>query len=621
MTDSFVNVVEKKGELESQKGKTKPNWKLFGIIGGLFGTALLVIYIVVGVRNGFFGRRKGVNVRVIDSKHQAEGEETDAAEVDRSSIRSVRAIHKLNSPGSIDVKDGPDGENADSNGFKSGLQQKPPGTKVVSPTKLTPHNTAPVDPITDARNQTEASEGRTSKTLADPSDANITPPIKTDDPRSQQNSSNVSVIDQNSPENKSEPDSSQSGFSLPKDFIEPPPGDLSDEIRNVIKNVEKPADFKNALNELRRKAQPPKTLRKIEAALYADNLVEKEMKKLVLESVMEGGDEKIKAALETYHRAVLQTKAAVELPSNGKDIKDVEMYGIVRKCLSEGTLSASDKTKLEDILSSPEETYTMKANSAQYLALKLKGCSEEEAAGTVKAYFKGSDQTKKDYEKFTLLAWAMMYFENFNENKEKTAKRYYSYALLKDSLPHELRDEHLYRTDAKELLLELIGGYPSSLLENVKSGEIPLIDTIRSAIASAGFPKDNFLFMAKFARQLMTFIRDVGYIKDQEEPSKHTREIKAVIDYCQHLIKKYVLLVRLKPKDPRVTNLKEWKAYKSDPFNLDIIRNLFNAVPKIGLDPDSVHQYVYENIQMQYYRTGCKILLESYQKLMVDYKF
>ena len=615
MTDSLSVkkvVVEKEKKLEDHKGKKKPNWKLYGIIGSLFGAVLLIIFIVLGVRNESFGRRKGgVNVRDRSSSQQeVKDDATGAAGADRDGRR-------LKTPVPAGAKDGSEGENdADNNAV---LQGKPPGEKVLDPARLTPQSTRTADPITDLRTQTEAS--RTTKSLADSSDA----------PGTNINPTTAGTIGTGSQQNSS---TSQSEFSLPKEFIMPPPDDLSDEISNVIKNADNPTDFKNALNVLRRKAQVPKNLRKIDAANYVDNLVEKEMKRVVLECVMEGDEGKIKAALEKYHKAVLQTKAVVELPRDANDIKDVEMYRIVRKCLSEGTLSASDKAKLEDILSSPEETYTMNSSfSAQFLALKLKGCSEEEAADTVKAYFRGSDQTKKDYETFTWRAWYYMFFENFYENKGRVASWNSEYSLAKASLPHELRDEHLYRTDVKKLLLELISAYPSSLLENVTRDEIPLISTIRTAIASAGFPKDDPLFMAKFSRQLVSYIRDVGYKKVQEElnvnnkvqeedPSIDTiQEINDVLDYCESLIIKYVVLVRVEPKDPRVTNLKEWKAYNNDPYNLDIIKRLLKAVSEIGLDPYSVHQYIRHTMRMQYYDTGRSTLLDSFNNLGHDLEF
>ena len=195
------------------------------------------------------------------------------------------------------------------------------------------------------------------------------------------------------------------------------------------------------------------------------------------------------------------------------------------------------------------------------------------------------------------------------------------YSELSKTLPRELHDEHLYRSDVKKLLLELISGHPSPMLEDVKISQIPSIEKIENAIASAGFPREDPLFMAKFTRQLMSYIRDIGYEMVQEKPSM-TDWIQNIIDYCESLIKKYIKLVQLEPKDPRITNLKEWKAYKNDPYNLDIIRSLYRAVSRTGLDPTSVEWYVRHSIIMQrLYAGSTSTLTSSFQQMMIDLGF
>ena len=383
--------------LKKQKEKRKLNWKLWGAIGAFCSSALILLFIILGVRNRSIGKKKDVNTRGNNSK-QLESDETGGSGASRD---GSRVPHGLKSPVTEDLKDGSEGENADS-GVSSGLQQKPPGSKALNPIKLTRQQTGPADRISDPSSLTEGSKTGATKTqtnsTADFSRTNpIVPPTKTDTTNSQQvdtTESDASGTNPNSRQNKSEPDASQSEISLPSSFIEPTPDHLSEDVTNVIKNVDSPAGFENALNELRRKAQPPKSLRESKAPYYADILVEREMRKAVLKNVMEGDEMKIKAALEKYHKTLQQTKAVSKLPSDAKDIKDVELYQIVRKCLIEGTLSASDKTKLEDIFANPEKTYTMRQVSSQYLGLKLRGDSVEDAAATVKAYFSASDQMK-----------------------------------------------------------------------------------------------------------------------------------------------------------------------------------------------------------------------------------
>ena len=383
---SKVETGAEKKELIKQKEKKKPNWKLWGGIGGICGSALIVLFIVLGVRSRSTLKREGVNTRGNNSK-QPESDETGGSGASRD---GSKALHRLKPPVIKDSKDSTKGETADT-GSSSILQQKPPGPKVLDPIKLTRQQTGPADRINNPNSS--GSETRTTKT--DSADPLVTTPIvpsTTTNTISQQvdtTESDASGIDPNSRNNVS-----QSEILLPSNFIEPTPDNVSEDVGDVIRNVDNPTDFKNALNKLRRNVQPPEGLLDSKVSYYADNLVENEMRKAVLKNVMEGDQEKIKAALNKYHKAVQQTNAVVELPSDARDIKDVEMYRIVRKCLSEGTLSASDKTELEDILSSPEKTHTMAEHSSQCLGLKLKDDSVEDAAATVKAYFSASDQMK-----------------------------------------------------------------------------------------------------------------------------------------------------------------------------------------------------------------------------------
>ena len=362
MTAPLSKRVETGAEKEQvkQKEKKKLNWKLWGTIGGLCGSVLILFFIILGVRNRSTGKKESVNTMGNNSK-QPKSDETGGSGASRD---GSRVTHELKHSVTKDSKNGSEGENGDTVSITS-LQRKPPGPKVLEPIKLTRQQTAPADRINDSSSSTDGSKTRAAKTQinsVDPSGTNpMVPPPKTDT-RSQQvdtSESDASGTDPNSRQNKTEPDVSPSEISLPSNFIEPTPDNLSEDVANVIKSVDNPNDFENALNELRRKAQAPESLSKSKAPYYADNLVETEMRKVVLKNVMEGDEEKIKAALDKYHKAVLQTKAVSELPSDADDIKEVEMYRIVRKCLSEGTLSASEKTKLEDILVSPDSTYTI----------------------------------------------------------------------------------------------------------------------------------------------------------------------------------------------------------------------------------------------------------------------
>ena len=459
---------------------------------------------------------------------------------------------------------------------------------------LASKRTGPVDRINDPNSSTEGSDTNS----VDSSKRNpIELPTMTETDSLVE--SNASRLNTNSQENRSESDASQFTFSLPNGFIEPTPKYLSEYVGNVIKNVDNPTDFKNALNGLRRKAKAPVNLRKSMVPYYADMLVEKEMRKAVLENVMEGDEEKIRAALGKYYRSVLQTKAVSELPSDAKDIKDVEMYRIARKCLLKGTLSASDKTKLEDILWSPEKTYTMGKYSSLCLGLKLKGDSVKDAAATVMAYFSGSDQLKEDY---GFLSWhtdRFMFPVYFYQSREYMISGRSEYSLFRESLPHELHDEFFYRDDVKEMLLELIRGHPSNMLEDVKKYKLPLYSKIEKAITSAGFPRDDPLFMAKFSLQLWRYAGDVAYKMIQKTPGRDVYYIEKIMKYCESLMVKHITLVQLEPKDPRITNLMEWRAYKDDTYNLGLIINLSQAVSKAGIDPTSVEEYVYQTIEMQ----------------------
>ena len=396
---------------------------------------------------------------------------------------------------------------------------------------------------------------------------------------------------------------------LPKDFIEPTPESLLEEVGKVIKSVDNPTDFESALNGLRGKAQPPKGLHKVKIANYADNLVEREMRRAFLESVVVGDEEKIKFALEKYHKAVLQTKAVIELPSDAKDIKDIEMYQVVRKCLSEGTLSASDKTKLENILLSPEQIFTMVQTASQYLGYKLKRASEQEAAAIVKVYFCGSEEVKAQYESFSYWGWWAKFPPKTSKSKNRLEFRC---RLSETGLPVELQGADLYQSDAKTMLLELICGYPSTLLEELKRDGVPSIDTINAAIA--GFPQNDPLFMANFSRLLNSFLRDLEL--EMVVAGLNTDEIKDVIDHCDALLAKYVTLVGVEPKDPRITSLQEWRAYKNDPSHIDTIRSLLQSVSSIGLDPYYVHQYVSENNKAL--GKSSPQFHESYQKLVKE---
>ena len=247
----------------------------------------------------------------------------------------------------------------------------------------------------------------------------------------------------------------------------------------------------------------------------------------------------------------------------------------------------------------------------------------EDAAATVKAYFGGSDKMKEEYGTFSWYAWTFMFFQHFNENKGFLASDNVEYSLARDSLPFELHDEFFYRSDVKKMLLELIDGHPSPMLEDVKINQIPSIEKIRTAITSAGFPRDDPLFMAKFTRQLMSYVRDIGYKMIQKsglEPNTKRSmkpEIQKVINYCESLMMKYGLLVQLEPKDPRVTSLREWKAYRSDPYNFDVIRSLSRAVSNTGLDPSSVESYVYQTMRMHLQETGTSTLHDMYQQMVI----
>ena len=393
---------------------------------------------------------------------------------------------------------------------------------------------------------------------------------------------------------------------LPAKFLLPNTLEFMDDADKVAENAfEDKKVFLDSLNE-QRKAYKKKYPYSSSYANGMDSLVESRLREKFIKKVMKGNMEDIKSGLETYHWAIKQTNVPAEIPADIKDIKDVEIYRIVRKCLAERVLAEEDKLKLQNILQHPSLAITMTLKSSAYLGRKLEDSTVDEAFATVKKYFTGNAKLKS---KFDSHACSVQYFniyeifERMDMSRKGMAENFPDALRVMTKLPSELKDEKLVRTDAKESLQTLLENQniPSlELLKSVKSDEIPSIETIEAALTV--LPKDDSLFMAKFARQLTSYVKEVGYKQAEREPANQDW-IESLVSYCiKSLMARYVDLVVKTPQDDRITSLSEWKTYINDPYSIANVASLYKSITNLGMDTFHLSDYVDLTTHVKFYK-------------------
>ena len=382
-------------------------------------------------------------------------------------------------------------------------------------------------------------------------------------------------------------------FPYSEDHRSPIPDAVKALSKNLVLNVDDAKAFTDCLDDLRSKVALPSGMVGIEADTYVDSMVEKhlgeELKKVIFSDLSKDA---IKGALEDYHKVVEKTKAVVHLPKDIKDIKDVEMCRIAWKCIKGGKLDADDKIQLQDILLSPSRSYTIGQDACAFLGRKLAGSTEDEAAATIKTFFTGNEELKETFREYTMFADKLLLRFDFDENRGQLLAQFPHFTKCINKLPSELKDEVFYRGDVKALqgLLESLNRPSSDLLEKIKRKEIPSMGDIIITVETT-LPKDDPLFMAKFARLMFAYTSDLGYEQLQVNPQKR-EEIKQAVDYCRFiLIPKYVELLAYVPQDPRITGLSEWNEYVKDPSNITKVGMLFRAISNLGINTDCVVEY------------------------------
>ena len=574
------SVLEKKEEKDF-KVKKKLNRKALAIAGASSMLILLVVIIIIR-----FSKESGNRTR--DSHREVQvGGMKDAANSDRN---VAGAPHR---PNLIRKKPEGDGKSADVEEKAFGetrddvlagqRRDEPPNEKnilLASYQSVTAASILPVidskDPILDPKKPAD--------TVADPNK-----PAK-NGPDAAGDMGNAGAESKNIP---SKPDSLPI-FLFPKDYHSPSlTKDAKDAIKNMVLNVDDPDAFFQNLSELKRIVKVPDVPFGLKAESYAETLAEeyllKEFKNVVVSDVSQ---EEINSALEVYHNVVEKTKAVAQLPKDVNMIKDVEMCRIAWKCIKEEKLSAEDKIKLQNILLSPQKSHIIPQKSSLFLGRKLLVLSEEEAAATVRAYFTRERKLKADFEEYSDIADAL------NKPKKVNIKNYTTllltiHAELINRLPLELKDEVLFRTDAKGSLHELVGGFQGlELSDCVDRNEVPSRKAMEAAINSPTFPKDNLLYMAKFARQLLAYIEDVERQHLEANTQIDEARLSEALRYCELLLHKYTDMERVAPQDPRITELKEWKEYVRTPYSITLAAKLYKAISDLSIDPVCIFDYV-----------------------------
>ena len=382
---------------------------------------------------------------------------------------------------------------------------------------------------------------------------------------------------------------------FPISVISPISDETKKDIMEVTKHINDPAAFSAALIELKRIAGSYNTnLKGLEKENHGDNLVEKYMRIEVLNQVLKGDSQATTQALEAYHKAVQQTKAVAILPLDVKNIKEINLYEIVRKCVNEGTLSLADKVKLQDILLSPTKLFTFNVEEAMFLGRKIEGSSAEEAVNTIKTFFTGPDEVKKMFKKYVSFCIASTEYAEHDENEEALHLNSPEYLEFLKELPSELKDENFKRTDVKESLLKVLAASPAlDLTKIIERDELPTIASIKATIAS--FPADDLHLLGYFAKRLIAYVRVTGQARKTAQ--KNGSDLK---NFCLFLLLKHVYRAQFTPEDTRITNLVEWKAYLDNPYSCNTMAKLFKAVSDMGIDPDCLHQYVMKTLHMGY---------------------
>ena len=408
------------------------------------------------------------------------------------------------------------------------------------------------------------------------------------------------------PEDNSNKPDALAKFPLPNDHRPPIPENVENAIKNLVVSVDDPDAFSKNLTELKRIVEVPDVLFGMEAENYAETLAEeyllKEFKSVVVSDV---SHEEINRALEVYHKVIEKTKADAQLPRNASEIKDVEVCRLAWKCMKEGKLSAEDKHQLENLLLSPGRSLVIPQSSSVFLGRKMETSSLEEAAASVKTYFAGSAQLKEDFFSYALVSENLERsdLEEYYPGEQFAMRQMHAECIAK--IPRELKDEVLFRSGAKESLLDYIGTFQDlELLQCVNRNEIPTKEVIIAAINSPMFPKSDSLFMANFTRQLRFYIQDIARKQLETNQQMNRDAVGNVLKFCRSFTEKYIYLAESTPVDTRITSLKEWKDFVKDPTSLKLAAKIGKAVSDLGLETSSVSGYAMGWAMIKGFETG-----------------
>ena len=554
-SSTAVSAVENQKDKVQKEKKKKSNWKPWAIFGGCSLVLGIILFIIIWILKGSGGRLDDSKERTQNYGPGGKNRPTD---------------------GAVDDESG-------KNGGSSTLAKNIYITKLES--LKARERAKPVTKPTDTSNKsgTDTSSTPITDTSSTPgTDTSSTP--GTDD-------SSAPVTDTSSAPLVDPVSENMLKFPLPKNNYPPIPDEVKSLANNLVMTVDSPKAFADTLSKLRKAVFVPGFKVGLEVESYADSVAEEHLREEFNNIlVSEQNQDVIKSALETYHKVIRQTKAGAKIPNDLKDIKDVEMYQIVRKSITERALSTKDKTRLQDILLGPDNPITMSPESSFFLGRKLTGCTEEEAAATIKAYFTGNEETKDLFKNLSNIDHSVTMIFPFDMNRGELLAMVPPVVELMLQQSVELKDEILYRTDAQALLQELLSNSKSELLESINRNEVPSIDSIKAA--EAVLPTNDPLFMAKFARYLPTYVRIVGFEHIQTNPENRDA-IDDVMKYCRSsLAPRYIGLVNMAPVDPRIINLDEWKNYINNHHDIKCIARLFKAVTDLEIDLGYLINYV-----------------------------
>jgi hypothetical protein len=352
-TSTAVSALESQKDKVRKEKKKESNWKPWAIFGSCTLVLGIILFIVIWILKGSGGSLDDNRERTHKNGPWGKNKSTDGAADDES------------------------GKNGDSSTLAKNIYiTKLDSLKARERSKLVTESTKPT--VTSSKSGTDTSRTPVTDNLNAPITDTSSAPV-TDD-------SKAPLVDSVS-ENLLK-------FPLPKNNYPPIPDEVKSLANNLVMNVDSPNAFADTLSKLRKAVYVPGFKVGLEVESYADSVAEEHLREEFNNIlVSEQNQDVIKSALETYHKVIRQNKAGAIIPNDLKDIKDVEMYQIVRKSITERTLSTKDKTRLQKILLGPNNPITMSPESSFFLGRKLTGCTEEEAAATIKAYFTGTEET------------------------------------------------------------------------------------------------------------------------------------------------------------------------------------------------------------------------------------